>query len=840
MTTWKTALATCICVYLTHGIVPAGADEGKPRYVAGAGRDSGDCRNRFRPCRSLSYAIAQAGKGDSVLVAEGEYVVESARDLEDLLTVNGRLTGGFTSYSGYSEQSAVDSTVVIGVPPALRERYETAGFTVIVDTKSLNEAVPNEKERRQMNELATQVRATEQSHSSAACVGGSSSGFPCQSVSLLAHMSLQDMTPVSPSGNDVWGFVDLNTGREYALAGLQNGIAVVDVTDPAAPVQVGSATGASTTWRDVKVLQRYDAGARRWRAYAYVTADSVVDRLLILDLSALPNGISGAVNGADFLSAHNVYVAGVDYTYGIANGGGEPLLGIAGSAGAADAGGSRGRFRLYSLAQPDSPSIEIVSTGGYAHDLASVAVTDARKDSQCVNAHNAPACELLADFNEDTVDIWDVTDPNDPRRLASQDYPNASYVHSGWFTEDGRYLFVQDELDEQGAGLNTTVRVLDLAVLSAPALAATWTGPARAIDHNGFAKGNRYYVSNYGAGLTVLDITDPLAPQRVGFFDTYPTSDPTEFVGAWGAYPFFASGTIAVSDRNSGLYLLENETLSSPNGSFAVLTPSVGDAEGQSVQVAVGRLSGSTGAVSVDLEVLYATAGAADATLSTQTLSWPNGDAAGKVVSVDLVADGLNEDLERLLVRLKNPRGGATLGYPDTAHVHIFEPGAGTRLGLLQDTVSVDEARGEALIVAMRRGSAAGEARVRVRTLAASYAGFAPVDTELVWADGDVEAKTLTVDIDAGALSAGESANFQVELYSPTAATLEDASGTDAATLLATVTVRDNAAPPPPSPPPSPPPASGGGGGGGGAIDWIWLLGALGLAALRRRDRYES
>ena len=41
--------------------------------MSGSGRDQGDCLNRFRPCRTLSYAISQAGKGDSIQVAEGSY-----------------------------------------------------------------------------------------------------------------------------------------------------------------------------------------------------------------------------------------------------------------------------------------------------------------------------------------------------------------------------------------------------------------------------------------------------------------------------------------------------------------------------------------------------------------------------------------------------------------------------------------------------------------------------------------------------------------------------------------------------------------------------------------------
>ena len=40
-------------------------------------------------------------------------------------------------------------------------------------------------------------------------------------------------------GNDVWGWADAQTGNEYALMGLTNGTAFVDVTDPDNPVFLG-------------------------------------------------------------------------------------------------------------------------------------------------------------------------------------------------------------------------------------------------------------------------------------------------------------------------------------------------------------------------------------------------------------------------------------------------------------------------------------------------------------------------------------------------------------------------------------------------------------------------
>lgn len=816
---------------LVGAIFPAEADDGKPRYVAGSGRDQGDCQNRFRPCQTLGFAIAQAGKGDSIQVAEGRYTVRNAQDLSELLSVPGRVNAGFRQISGYSERAEASETVLIGVPPEFRERFEAAGFTVIVDTKGLD---VSRDEAQRMRALTFQVALSEQSHAAAPCAAGSSAGFACQSVSLLSHLSLPDMAPKSSTGNDVWGFYDLNTGKEYALMGLRSGVAVVDVTNPEAPEQVASASGTATTWRDIKIYQLYDSAARRWRAYAYVTADAVSDPMMLLDLSGLPNGIERVAYTSDFQAAHNVYLVNTDYTFGVARTPAMPELAIAG------ANVGFGNYRLYSLANPRSPQRQFVSNGGYAHDLASFAVTDARKNSQCgAGGQSQDACQVLSDFNENTFDVWDVTVPGSPQRLASQPYANASYVHSGWWTEDGRYLLVHDELDERNFGLNTTVRIFDLANLTSPALAGSWVGPTGAIDHNGFVKGNRYYMSNYAEGLTVLDLSNPVAPTRIGYFDTYPSSSQADFVGAWGVYPFFASGTLAVADINTGLYLLRNETLTSARGSFAMADAAMTGTEGQTLTLTVNRTGGTQGAVSVQLQALHATTTSADASLSGTTLSWADGDAQPKTVAVNLLADAQGEDLELLLVRLENPQGGATISYPDTSFITIGDAGAATTLRALQSAPTVEDTRGKVLIPIARHGSAAGEARVSYRTLAGgTFSGFTATQGELVWPDGDSAAKTATVQIDPAALSASQRGTFQIELFNAVNASIEDDAGGAVSTLPLTVTVQDSAVAPPSDP--LPPPSAPGSGGGGGAFSLLWLAMLSTLAAARARLRVRT
>jgi hypothetical protein len=52
-------------------------------------------------------------------------------------------------------------------------------------------------------------------------------------------------------------------------------------------------------------------------------------------------------------------------------------------------------------------------------------------------------------------------------------------------------------------------------------------------------------------------VRDPLNAVEAGYFDTFPAHNDPGFDGAWTAYPFFPSGTVIVSDRDDGLFVLD-------------------------------------------------------------------------------------------------------------------------------------------------------------------------------------------------------------------------------------------------------------------------------------------
>ena len=725
-----------LALLLSTGALAHG-DKQLPLFVAPGGADSGRCDNATAPCGSIGYALKWVGKGGQIRVAQGTYEVTNAEDLFQILAGDINIQGGFQAVDAYSQPGAVASTLV-GVPPLYADELSQRGFHVLADRKGLDRDVTV-----QTGKLLDVHKTLKSSMAATPCTGGTVNGMACSNVDLLSHVGAADISTFAGDAADVWGFVDLNSNREYAIVGFQNGTAVFDVTDAENPREVGFVDGQATVWRDIKVYQFWNDTDARWNAHAYITTDGSSDGLFVIDLSELPHSVRQVNYPSDFTAAHNIYATNTDFGTGLSLNGDVPTLVIAGS------NVSSGPYRAYSIDSPASPSFEVMPGSGrsdYMHDAASMIITDSRKDTQCVNATSY--CELLFDFNELTFDVWDITNTSSPVRLSRTNYSNVAYVHSGWWSEDKQFLFVHDELDERDFGLNTTLRVFSLADLGAPVAAGTWTGPSRAIDHNGFVRGNRYYMSNYSRGLTILDITDPANPALAGRLDTYPASDGGIFAGAWGTYPFFHSGNIAISDIGSGFYMAADRTLDVAQGSLAFSASSYGGSEGNSLQIGVSRTGNSSGAVSVGYELIPATGGSADIQINSGTLNWANGDSADKLINISLLNDASVEGLERMLIRLVAPTGGATLAPRNVASVYVGEAGESSVVSFKQSTINIAE-RGFATAVAVieRTGSAVGATSVDYALSAGNAdAGLdfsGATSGTINWAAGDADAKWI-------------------------------------------------------------------------------------------------
>jgi len=382
----------------------------------------------------------------------------------------------------------------------------------------------------------------------APCVDGMAGVYPCSDYDLMAHIPLSVLASSSgtPTGSDIWGWTDPLDGSEYAIICLSNSTAFVNISDPIDPIFLGriNTSGGISKWRDVKVYNNY----------AFIVADNVgAHGMQVFDLTRLrgvttPQAfiVDALYTGVD--SCHNIvineseavaYLVACDILFG-----GGPVF--------------------VDISDPLNPS----SLGGYAPAGQS-------HDAQVVT-YNGPDTdytgrEIYIGSNEQrNIVILDVTDKNNVIEISEFGYPQIKYAHQGWFTEDQRYFILGDEADEQNFGFNSRTLIFDFSDLDNPVLSSTYFGTTRAVDHNGYIKGNKYFLANYRAGLRILNIDNIASPNNpmteVGYFDTFSGSDSPNFNGAWSVYPYFSSGNIVISDTVGGLYVVrQSNTLGAPN-----------------------------------------------------------------------------------------------------------------------------------------------------------------------------------------------------------------------------------------------------------------------------------
>ncbi len=411
------------------------------------------------------------------------------------------------------------------------------------------------------------------------CVGGSAGAYPCDGVDLMAHLPLGAFVAAGSTApaaaNDVWGWTDPETGREYALVGLTNGTAFVDVSVPASPVLLGLLPTATSnsSWRDVKTIG----------TVAFVVSEASAHGMQVFDLTRLralsgpPVTFTADARYTGFGSAHNVVVLeDADLAIGV---------GASTCAGGLD---------MVDVSDPLAPvAAGCFSADGYTHD------------AQCLTYDGPDADyagrQVCVASNEDSVTIVDVTDPSAPVQISKAFYPNPSYTHQGWFDGTQRYFVVNDELDGDNATPTRTV-VMDLLDLDAPEFGFFHDGTTNATDHNLYVVGDRVFQSNYTAGLQILDASTIGGGvlTQVAFFDTEPANDDhgasASTGGQWSNYPFFASGTVVASDIKNGLFVLAPQSPQDPPQ--ASVTPPAVDqtlAPGGTASVAITVANGAGG-----------------------------------------------------------------------------------------------------------------------------------------------------------------------------------------------------------------------------------------------------
>lgn len=326
------------------------------------------------------------------------------------------------------------------------------------------------------------------------------------------NMTLLDQIDYMPNANDVWGWVDPDDGKEYALVGLVTGVSIVDVSTPTNVQEVQFIPGPSSTWRDIKT----------WGNYAYVTNESS-GGVLVINLSGAPNNITWTnwqptIPGLGTLNkCHNLYIDEFGYCY---------LAGCNINSG--------GMVIADVFSTPGSPMYVGKGPAVYSHD---------------VYARN----NLMygSEIYGGNMTIYDVTNKQNVTQLGQRQTPYA-FTHNVWLSDDGNVAFTTDEKANAPIAAYDISDVTNIVELDQfRPLSTIGTG---VIPHNVHVWEDWLIISYYTSGGIIADASRPDNIIEVGNWDTFFGSN-AGFNGAWGAYPFLPSGNVLLTDIGSGLYV---------------------------------------------------------------------------------------------------------------------------------------------------------------------------------------------------------------------------------------------------------------------------------------------
>jgi choice-of-anchor B domain-containing protein len=414
-----------------------------------------------------------------------------------------------------------------------------------------------ELDDQKMSDLQAAARASAPASSSrsARCVNGMANEFPCKNVNLLGNLSLAEIGG-GEIGNDIWGWVDRRTDREYAIMGKTNGTAFVDITNPRNPRLVAhmptQTDGSRRFWRDIKV----------YKDHAFVVSEHIGHGMQVFDLERLRDFRRNDAPAT--VTADTVYT-GVSNTHNLdinTDSGFAYLVGTNTCGNGVENGG----LHMVDIRNPRNPKFAGCATA----ELPATPNNNYVHDSQCVDYRGPDrryrGREICFGSNENAVIIYDVTDKSDPKVISQTIYPTARYTHQGWLAKGGKYFVFNDELDELGGSApegKQTTYIVNVESLDNPGTVMASPNNTTSTDHNLYIKDKVIYESNYSSGLRLFDEdTVPSGDlKEVGYFDLYPENDLPGFDGGtWSNYSRYRDDDIvAVSSIDRGLFVLETD-----------------------------------------------------------------------------------------------------------------------------------------------------------------------------------------------------------------------------------------------------------------------------------------
>lgn len=325
----------------------------------------------------------------------------------------------------------------------------------------------------------------------------SAQSFAQFNLQLLGHLSFNTTCA------GVWHHVD-SQGNEYALIGAGDGLAIVDVTDPANPVLKFNVPAASSLWREVKTFGNY----------AYATTEGG-GGVTIVNLQYLPDSVQSKVYTGDGAIAGQL---GSAHTCAVDD---EGYLHIFGSD--INNGGD-----LICNLNNDSWNPEYVGM----YDLEYIHDGFIRNDTLW-------AGEIYAG----QFSVIDVSDRTNPQLLATQQTPG-QFCHNTWLNDDHTVVYTTDEVTGAPLAAYDITDVNNIQLLS---IYFTDSMPNEEV-HNVRVIDDFLVNPSYGSQITIVDAARPGNLVEIA---NYPTG---QYL-CWDASPYLPSGNIIATDVGGGLYV---------------------------------------------------------------------------------------------------------------------------------------------------------------------------------------------------------------------------------------------------------------------------------------------
>ncbi len=393
-----------------------------------------------------------------------------------------------------------------------------------------------------------------------------------------------------------WGFADWATGNDrFCPAPPDNGVAVIDVSNPAKPTRVATLQNPTgTSAEDVVVytatyglLAGHDIAAAGFQWCGGGRHDpEAIHGLMLWDVSdaTRPVRLGFYDSGCCTRGVHEFEIeSNTDlhrtFAYATVPAGSYPDS--VNANGLRDAAG-KGDFRLIDITDPAHPFE--VSTWKVQQAGGPFAAQGCDPDGNY--GHGAEPSEdgklvFLSYWDSGYIRL-DLTDPAHPVYTGRAAYPaNADGDgHSSQYDEKRQLLFSADEdfCKTSGSGIekgygymrvwdfSNPARVQQIGSYKTPrSLGTDDQGAGDFVIHNNFLVGKTLYESWYSDGVRVVDVADPRNPKEVAYFVPPATENPvkpsqrsvlTNTTQVWGVVVDAATGLVYASDMNSGLWIL--------------------------------------------------------------------------------------------------------------------------------------------------------------------------------------------------------------------------------------------------------------------------------------------